>query len=206
MRLLALLCLTASLLCLAPVEGTAAAPAGGNIRGVVLTMDGRGYVGLPLNIWDGRVVRRAVTDINGNFVVSGMVPGSVFAVRWKGKRAADLRIDGLRFPKDGDLFLSLELASTGEGKTYTVRIPSNPSTGYGWTILSSGRPTGARLSRNSMEAPTAAAAGTTGRGGWELWTFEGERKGIANVIMGYQRPWEKGKSPAAYHVLSLMVR
>ncbi len=206
MRWLALLCLTASLLCLAPVESTAAV-SGGSIRGVVLTMDGRGYVGLSMNIWDGKVLRTAVTDINGNFVVTGMVPGSTFAIRWKGERAADLRIDGLRFPRDGDLFLSLELASTGEGKTYTVRIPSNPSTGYGWTILSSGRPTGARLTGNSMEPPTTAAPeGTTGRGGWELWTFEGERKGIANVIMGYRRSWEKEKSPAAYHILSLMVR
>ncbi|GAB1428966.1 hypothetical protein MASR2M17_24010 [Aminivibrio sp.] len=203
MRWLALLCLTASLLCLAPAEGTAAVP-GGHIRGVVLTMDGRGYVGLPMNIWDGKVVRRAVTDINGNFVVSGMVPGSVFAVRWKGKRAADLRIDGLRFPMEGDLFLSLELASTGEGKTYTVRIPSNPSTGYGWTILSSGRPTGARLTQ--IPWSPHRSTGRDDRPGIELWTFEGERKGIANVIMGYQRPWEKGKSPAAYHILSLMVR
>lgn len=83
----------------------------------------------------------------------------------------------------------------GRGKHVVVRLNSNPSTGYRWTLIPAN---GAVLTPigepayNSGNAPD----GGVGRGGVERWSFVAAQSGQQELRFEYRRPWERNAPPA----------
>jgi len=178
------------------------------LRGMV-TDEGQKMPGVSVNVWDGKVTRRAVSNSEGQFVVRGLVPGRPFAVRWTPGGPGvkfSVRVGDFTFPENGDLYMSMDYGSVGRGNIYTVRLPSNPSTGYGWRALNKGTAV-VKLQENVFEQDGGTAEqAATGRPGTDLWKYRGTAQGKTVIIFGYNRPWEKFETSAGYHVLSMTVR
>ena len=75
------------------------------------------------------------------------------------------------------------------GKTYSLDLDSNPSTGYHWKLTSPTNQVVVQVA--STYEPMAHAEGMVGSGGSEHWTFKAVAKGRAQVGLKYARPWEK---------------
>ena len=197
------------------------------VEGMVTTA-GKGVPGIEINFWDGQTNRKALTNSEGKFSIAGLAPGADFAVRFTPHNHRSIRADGFRFPEKGNLYLSLEYATTQKGQRHTLRVPSNPSTGYEWFLLQQGDTAVAAFRGNAMEtddksekalennelqaaekgelkSPGPSSPPRTGRSGWERWTFQTFRDGHSVIVLGYFRPWETGVTPARFHVLSLLV-
>lgn len=74
-----------------------------------------------------------------------------------------------------------------------VRLPSNPSTGYRWSV--------AQQSSGVLEpdgAPTyeKGASGDAGAGGTEIWKFVPTKAGEETLRLEYRRLWETDAAPA----------
>ena len=87
-----------------------------------------------------------------------------------------------------------EAVTLKRGQTITVSLPSNPTTGYSWSLCS-------KNTRNTIvgieELPYAAEqTGLIGSGGTQSWHITGKKRGLAHIKFEYKRPWEKGVSPA----------
>lgn len=205
MRFKTALCLLLSIFILGvAVSGVAAEPL---LRGLVLDEGQKGLPGVAVSVWDGKMVYKALTDFDGNFTLRGLVPGKPFAIRWTPRGGASIKVDALTFPAEGDLYLSMDFASVGRPNVYTVRLPSNPSTGYGWKALHLGTAV-VKLNENVFveEEEAFPARGAAGRPGAELWSYQAVAKGKTVLIFGYSRPWEKENTSAKYHVVSMTVR
>jgi len=76
-----------------------------------------------------------------------------------------------------------------EGRTVTIRLTSNRSTGFSWKLVSAASdvlsPTG-----DVRYAEARAGPGAVGVGGIESWTFRAVRSGQQRLRFEYQRPWE----------------
>ncbi|NTW06096.1 MAG: DUF4163 domain-containing protein, partial [Peptococcaceae bacterium] len=78
------------------------------------------------------------------------------------------------------------------GQTFYLSLPSNPTTGYSWSL------------KTGVEGEVIAISGSTyleddldesvqptvGRGGRQYWHFDALREGSTNLQMIYTRPWE----------------
>jgi len=73
------------------------------------------------------------------------------------------------------------------GQIFTIRMESNPTTGYSWQ-LSKDLDNIIVLVTNTFIPPDSKLCGA---GGHELWTFKAIGEGQTNIIMKYIRPWEK---------------
>ncbi len=177
------------------------------LEGVIAAIDGLPSSGTQITAWDGRTRFKTATDKDGGFTMEGISPGSIFALRLSPKNFPSVRIDGFRFPEQGNLFISAEHGTMSKGEKYTSKIPSNPTTGYSWSILDPGNQAVMIFCENSTEQPKEnQERGVVGKGGRELWTFEAVDRGISTVVLGYRRSWETGVSPRRYHILILNVR
>ncbi|HUP33211.1 MAG TPA: protease inhibitor I42 family protein [Gaiellaceae bacterium] len=84
------------------------------------------------------------------------------------------------------------------GATIEVWLDSNPSTGFGWSLVE--RPDAAVLSLVSSrfvpadedEEPPA------GRGGTEVWTFEADAPGATSLRLAYVRSWEPERAEGRF--------
>jgi len=93
--------------------------------------------------------------------------------------------------------VALALVETDNGQTFTVvegqqvvaRLDSNPTTGYGWTVVMTDKSFG--YPQESFEPPTC---GLIGAGGVQVFTWETKGPfplvGEHQVRMAYLRPWE----------------
>ncbi|MFA5104957.1 MAG: protease inhibitor I42 family protein [Candidatus Margulisiibacteriota bacterium] len=88
------------------------------------------------------------------------------------------------------------------GQSFTVTLKSNPTTGYGWKIASI-RPKGIIQMIGSKY--TAPSTGLAGAGGVEIWTFKAVKKGAAQIMFSYQRPWEKDIPPIETRNIRIIV-
>lgn len=74
------------------------------------------------------------------------------------------------------------------GQTRALALQSNPSTGYGWTLIS---PPGDMLVvRDRGYQPRKPVL--PGSPGTHLWSLTAQRPGEARVTFRYARPWETG--------------
>jgi predicted secreted protein len=78
------------------------------------------------------------------------------------------------------------------GDSFTITLPSNPTTGYSWKL---GGKLPAGLLKSMGSRYQAPAAGRIGQGGVEDWEFQVLRKGTTKITFEYARPWEKGAPP-----------
>lgn len=74
------------------------------------------------------------------------------------------------------------------GDKVTVRLCSNPTTGFQWSYEMSGD-TVLKEEGHDFEEPDSDVVGASGT---DVWTFEGTAKGTTEVLMEYSKPWEDG--------------
>ena len=72
-------------------------------------------------------------------------------------------------------------------KEFSVTLPSNPSTGYGWKVATYDRDF-LQLQRRRYQKP---AQPRPGAGGQEFFDFLPLKSGTTTIVFHYQRPFEK---------------
>ena len=87
------------------------------------------------------------------------------------------------------------------GRIFTIRMKSNPTTGYGWQ-LSNILDTKIILVTNAFIPPDSKLMGA---GGHEVWTFKAIGEGQVEISMKYVRPWAKDQ-PARTKVFTVIVK
>jgi inhibitor of cysteine peptidase len=70
------------------------------------------------------------------------------------------------------------------GTAIVVTLPSNPSTGFEWKLLSHGR-----VVRLVVHRYVPPAKQIPGAGGRETWRFVAAARGTVAIVLGYLRPW-----------------
>ena len=179
------------------------------LEGMVTDQNGAATAGVKINIWDGKTLRQAVSNREGKFYVSGIAPGTFFAVRMTKSNSETVRMEGLKFPENENLSLTAEFAKTSPGSDYIVRIPSNPSTGYSWTAIVKGREDILSFNEKIMEEQdekNEAGGHTKGSSGNEIWKFNALAAGKSDLLLAYRRSWEGSVAPLRYHICSVTVR
>ncbi|HAJ94264.1 MAG TPA: hypothetical protein DCM41_05150 [Synergistaceae bacterium] len=179
------------------------------LEGMVTDQNGAPTAGVKVNIWDGKTLRQAVSDREGKFYVSGIAPGTFFAVRLTKSNFETVRMGGLRFPENGNLSLTAEFVQILAGSDHIVKLPSNPSTGYSWTAIVKGREDILSFNEKIMEEQdekSEAGGHTKGRPGNEIWKFNALAAGRSDILLAYRRSWEGSVAPVRYHICSVTVR
>ena len=74
------------------------------------------------------------------------------------------------------------------GDKITVKLCSNPTTGFQWGYEMSGD-NAIKEEDHDFEEPNGDVVGASGT---EVWTFEGTAEGNTVVLMEYSQPWEGG--------------
>jgi inhibitor of cysteine peptidase len=80
------------------------------------------------------------------------------------------------------------------GDLLVFRLPSNPSTGYSWSVAASKPGLLLQQGEAACEIPKSAK-GRVGAGGTEVWRFRAVRAGTLTLTFSYARVWEKGVPP-----------
>lgn len=91
------------------------------------------------------------------------------------------------------------------GQVLVVTLPSNPSTGYSWTISTA--PDGAVLTQNGelTYAATNPDVVMPGSGGTETVRFTATAAGTTTIVLDYRRPWETDVPPVDTVTLDVTV-
>lgn len=84
----------------------------------------------------------------------------------------------------------LKYVETTYPGTVTVRLGSNPTTGYGWEVTEIDHPEVIERMSNNYEGPTAT--NLVGAGGTDVWVFNARDTGLAIIRMSYSQPWSGG--------------
>ncbi len=94
---------------------------------------------------------------------------------------------------------ALAAIKAAPGALFTIRLPSNPTTGYQWRLENLPADAPARLREHRFDPPAVARIGA---GGHENWIFEAARPGVMDVPLTYLRPWEPDKphTQCVFHV------
>lgn len=179
------------------------------IEGVVSGYDGSPVAGVNVNIWDGKLLKRAVTGSDGKFFVSGILPGTSFAIRLTMPDSETVRVEGLRYPLDGGLNLTAGFIRVPAGEELVMKLPSNPSTGYSWTMLGKVSKDLLAFKEKYIEEPeemNEVGGHAKGRSGNEIWKFKAVSAGRSSILLAYLRPWETPAYPASYSISSVSVK
>jgi len=89
------------------------------------------------------------------------------------------------------------------GSTLVVKLKSNASTGYSWTVA--GEPTPLRLQKTSYQKNKASAK-AVGAPGVQVLQFGANSAGMATLNLVYRRSWEYNVSPAQTFSVRVNVR
>jgi predicted secreted protein len=92
--------------------------------------------------------------------------------------------------------------SVEAGREFSLTLPSNPTTGYGWVLA--GPEEGVVKLVGSSYRPSTP--GLIGSGGMENWTFKAVGKGTTVLSFSYARPWEKGTEPIRQAAFVVIVK
>ena len=74
------------------------------------------------------------------------------------------------------------------GQMFSLRLLSNPTTGYGWAMTEAPDPVRVAWTTNVFEPPEQELPGS---GGHEVWSFQALRPGTTRMTLTYARSWEK---------------
>ena len=86
------------------------------------------------------------------------------------------------------------------GDTLTIKLESNPTTGYSWAKPSAP----ALLTLLSLQTERGAT-NRVGTPGAQIFTFKASKAGESAVVLNYVRPWEKNAAPAKIFRVSVTV-
>ena len=85
--------------------------------------------------------------------------------------------------------------ATFEGKTLTITLPSNETTGYTWSYSIDGDTIKNTVDKYEADA---TAKNVSGAGGTQTYEFEGTGQGKATITLTYARSWEQTDSDLKY--------
>jgi len=94
---------------------------------------------------------------------------------------------------------------TTTGHPFTIKLESNPTTGFGWQLAQSLDGKVVSLVTNTY-IQRKAEPRMVGVGGHEYWTFKTVGQGQTQIAMKYVRSWEKGVPPNKTHVFNVIVK
>lgn len=93
------------------------------------------------------------------------------------------------------------------GKSFTVALCSNPSTGFQWTeIAQISDQTIVQQTDHKFISPESEPPPPPGTPGQEIWTFKALKKGTTEVTMEYSRPWEGGEKGEWTFKLTVIIK
>ncbi len=78
------------------------------------------------------------------------------------------------------------------GKTFTITLEENPSTGYAWTVDISDKTVVSLENEEYRQEP--GSEDIAGAGGLKVLTFKGLKKGTAAITLVYERGFEEGSA------------
>lgn len=105
-------------------------------------------------------------------------------------------------PADDRFIQSGEIQTVKVGQQVGIRMPSNPTTGYGWKLA---RPVEGAVVALVTNVYERAESSHLGSGGHDIWTFKALAPGRERLEFHYLRAWEKGVPPARTNVLTIIV-
>lgn len=91
-----------------------------------------------------------------------------------------------------------------QGQEFNLRLPSNPTTGFRWTLRANAAPQLRLLGPEVYTVPEEA--GLVGSAGVSTWRFRAMQPGEALLGLDYARPWEIGVAPARQVECRIKVR
>lgn len=89
------------------------------------------------------------------------------------------------------------------GKSFTITLPSNPSTGYSWTLADSGDKTLLQLVSEDFQPGTDSRL--VGQAGTSSWKFTALQSGTTQIKLVYSRLWESVQ-PAKTFEVKIIIR
>ncbi|MCL6450069.1 MAG: protease inhibitor I42 family protein [Acetobacteraceae bacterium] len=106
------------------------------------------------------------------------------------------------------VFVSADASGTAitlrPGQRLVVELPSNPSTGFQWTLWTPPDATVLAPEGSEFVAPPSSSP-AVGQAGKELWQFSATAQGKTGFTLAYARPWES-RPPESEFTLSVEVR
>lgn len=80
------------------------------------------------------------------------------------------------------------------GETFTIKLCSNPSTGFQW-VEEAEISNAAIIKQENHEfiGPKSEPLPPPGTPGQEIWTFKALKEGSSTIYLEYSRPWEGGE-------------
>ena len=87
-------------------------------------------------------------------------------------------------------------------------LPSNPTTGYSWTVTSLPDPGHVSLDSpiEGVYVATPVASGVVGSGGTQSWDLHATKAGTTSIALAYVRPWESGVPPVEAFAVTFAVQ
>lgn len=89
------------------------------------------------------------------------------------------------------------------GATLVVKLPSNPSTGYNWTVA--GEPSPLKLQKASFHK-AKTKANSVGASGTAVFQLSASASGMATLTLVYRRSWEYNVPPIKTFTVRVDVR
>ena len=90
-----------------------------------------------------------------------------------------------------------------QGGTLSVRLPSNPTTGYSWSVAGDPAPLRFVKTKNTKSGDSKPALGAPST---QQLTFAATSIGISTLTLEYRRPWEHGGAAAKTFTVKVKVR
>jgi predicted secreted protein len=88
------------------------------------------------------------------------------------------------------------------GKEFSITLPANHTTGYGWRLATQLDPATLKLQGTVYHESTSGMVGASGE---EVWTFTAGAQGTVPLTFEYTRPFEKNTPPAKTAKFSVVI-
>jgi len=89
------------------------------------------------------------------------------------------------------------------GQLIEVRLESNATTGYEWTIVKQDEEALKMIGKPAFIAPQTGRAGAAGQ---QVFLFQAKKTGLTELRFVYARPFETGKAPARIFDLTVDIQ
>src|SRR5262249_20141092 len=102
---------------------------------------------------------------------------------------------------DSELTMTILESDTGKtieldrGQEIVIRLSSNRTTGYSWTLIRSGT-NALRSLGEAVYTQKTPVTGALGGAGIESWSFKATESGREELRFEYRRPWQRDEPPA----------
>ena len=126
--------------------------------------------------------------------LSACAPGVAQAQTLPNSQSGDVQLDP---SADGS---QIELQP---GQSLSVRLPSNPTTGYRWEVAQLDAAVLAQ--QGEADYQQASDGQLTGAGGQETFLFQAGQSGQTTLKLVYHRPWETVADPASAFEVTVLV-